>query len=1225
MENKNNTKPESIEERLKRIKNKNNIEQPQNINDDEISNEPEDQSSKSLDLNKLKNKVKMDNAPQLKNVKNLSKDIQKIKNEFAEATNTTINKEKFLGFIKQANEMSKNYEKQLQYYAMYSGKYNTKDLSICENIRKFCIAPDKRKVFESELNKLNLNTTNPDFKKLQKLYQDKIDNLFKENKNLNKIIEKMSNEVVMSFQNRIQELFDENTRLKTRNGELEEKLIKVKFIFADNERFFDEMNEKDAEIVELNKQQILSMNKYEKAMQEIKKLNKIIDVVNDNIAELENSNNKYLEEIKKLKNTLEEKENIIKEKSDKISEQEKQIKLLFDDNVQWEAKYNEKVKENENFKKWAMWDQDIVESFRKIEKLTEELNATKANLEKFTEENKIFKENNKKLNDELDITKKRLNEELDKNKKCEEKLKKDGEELTITKKKNEELEIRLKDYLETKKQNETYKKEIPAIKDEYETKIINDKNNFEIQIEKLKSEQENKINEIKSQNNLNINNLKDTHQQNINKLNDQIQTLKDEITILKEEISKRDKNIEDLNNQLDKKAEVLSNLKKSYDNLINKIKVSEEKLAQYEQNNKKHKSVFNDEDDTTNENSNKNNKSENNTKTNNENKKITTTFDQFSFTKEVLNDYLYCLYLLETGISIQSLVSDIIGNLSLYSNYAFKLSKLNKSHISNYPLHSIQNEFLEDVYFVSFDKYISKKFLFNKDEIYINGYLDKKILKVNYEDFDQGTINEICLELINKNIMTKLKIPKTLAQLSQLFNSKYNKKFDFEGAKLNDYLSKEIVPVVQKRILKYNKSIIDDMRTLVELSLHNLKDGKITIDGEEVYSFEKFFEQYNNYTNISERNLKIDIENGNCICGEAIDNLKHTLKYYYPQIIRLDNCFKNDNKDNNIYLGYINKILASINYYQINVTQLSFINNKLDKIFNKNILSCVKLIKTLVMLDLSNNGLNEENIKELFEFLKENKTIKILYLNNNNLTSSSGYYLADCFKKNISIEILHLSHNKITDSGFDSFLNILGNDNSTLKELDISYNELSLEDFKVLSNYLNLNPPLKSLDISGNNLENKSANLIGVTFKKLTNLEEIKLNNCSITDESAPQVLMYLNESIIKNLEIDSNKFGPMAPMLILKKIQVSNKLKYISFQKMEFQPYFVDMIIQAININNSIERVNLKNNKIKEEDLKKFVDAVSKLKNVKFLFSRDMVPSNASEIISGNRGIILQ
>ena len=1198
----------SIEERLNKIKNKKNQDEPQNINEEEIPIDEADQSSKSLDLNKLKIKVKMDNAPEQKEVKDLSKNIQKIKHDFAEASNTTINKEKFLNFIKQANEMSKNYEKQLQYYSMYSGKYNTKDLSIHQNEKKFCILADKRKVFESELNKMNMNVKNPDFKKLQKLYQDKIDNLFNENKNLNKIIEKMSNEVVMSFQNRIQDLFDENSLLKKRNGELEEKLIKVKFIFEDNNRFFGEMNEKDIEIVELNKQQIIYMNKFEKATKEIIDLTNIIKDSNDIISDLENKNNAKLKEIKNFEKTLNEKESIIKEKNDKISEQEKQIQILFNDNVQWEQKYNDKVKENENFKKWAMWDQDLVESFRKIEKLTEELNTNKINLDKFAEENKVFKEENKKLSEDLDITKK-----------SEEKLKKENYELNIIKQKHDELEIKLKDYLELKKQNEVYKKEIPAMKDEYETKIINDKNKFDNEIEKLKSEQENKISEIKTQNNININNIKDAHQQNINKLNDQIQNLKDEKTILRDEVNKRDKTIEDLNNQIDKKTEVLSNLKKSYDNLINKIKISEEKIAQYEQNNKKHKSVFNDEDDTNDSNTN-NNKNENDTNTNSENKKVTTTFDQFSFTKEVLNDYLYCLYLLETGISIQSLVSNIMGNLSLYSNYAFILSRLNNNNTSNNPLNSIQNEFLEDLYFVSFDKYISKKVLFNKDEIYIDGYLDKKILKANFEDFDQATINEICLELINKNIMTKFKTPKTLVQLSQLFNTKYSKKFDFEGGKLSDYLSKEVVPVVQKRILKYNKSIIDEMRTLVELSLHNLHDGKIIIDNEEVYSFEKFFEQYNNYTNISERNLKIDIENGICDNGQAVDNLKHTLKYYYPQIIRLDNCF-----GNNLKIGYIYKILAGINYYQINVTQLSFINNKIDKIFNKSFLSCIKLIKTLVMLDLSNNGLVEDNLKELFEYLKQNKTIKILYLNSNNLSSSCGYYLADCFKKNTTIEILHLSHNKINESGFDSFLNILGNDNSTLKELDLSYNELSIQDFQLLSNYLNLNPPLKSLDISGNNLQNKAANLVGVTFKKLTNLKEIKLNDCSINDETAPQILMYLNESNIQNLEIDSNKFGPMAPMLILKKIQVSNKLKYISFQKMEFQPYFVDMIIQAININTSIERVNLKQNKIKEEDLKKFGEAVAKLKNVKFLFSRDMVPSNAHEIIGGNRGIILQ
>ena len=170
--------------------------------------------------------------------------------------------------------MSNNYERQLQYYGMYSGKYNTKDLTICEVEKKFRIAADKRKVFEAELNKLDLsaNTKNSDFEKLKKLYHDKIDSLFKENQNLNKVIEKMSNQVVMSFQNRIQVLFDENTIFKKRNGELEEKLIKVKFIFTDNNRYSDELNQKDTEIIELNKQQILYMNKHEKITQEINDL-----------------------------------------------------------------------------------------------------------------------------------------------------------------------------------------------------------------------------------------------------------------------------------------------------------------------------------------------------------------------------------------------------------------------------------------------------------------------------------------------------------------------------------------------------------------------------------------------------------------------------------------------------------------------------------------------------------------------------------------------------------------------------------------------------------------------------------------------------------------------------------------------------------------------------------------------------------------------------------------
>ena len=1206
---------ESLEERLNRIKNKINKEQEKEENENENLEEGGELNNNPLDINKLKNKVKMDNAPELKEVKELDKNMQKIKNEFAEANNSNITKERFGNYINSANEMFKNYEKQLQYYSMYSGKYNVKDLTVCLctditalNERSFYILSDKKKVFENELNKMNLDENNPDLENVKKLYQDKIDLLFKENKNLNKVIEKMTNQVVANFQLKINDLFTENKKIKELNGELEEKVMKVKFIFDENSRHNDIMKEKEMEIIALNKQQIIYMNKYEKATQDIKKLKENIKNNRENILEKERKFNEKCIELKKMEDTLEERENTIKDKILKITEQDNQIKLLFNDNVLWEKKYNDKVKENENFKKWAMWDTDLVESFKKIEKLTEDLSDTKKNLENNIEENKRYKETNKKLKEEFDITKKNEN-----------KLKKENEELNIIKNKYIELEEKLKDYLDIKKQNEKYKKEIVEMKNEYETKITNDKNNFESDINKIKRENDTKLNEMKNQHNSNLNKIKDNYEKKIKMLNDEIQNLKDEIESQKENIEKKEKINEDLNTQLDKKTEILSNLRKSYDDLTEKIKIREEKLHKYEKNDKKNKSVFDEDDDKgTNENNDKNNVTE----------KITSTFDQFSFTKEVLNDYLYCLYLFETTISIQSLVNNIMGNLNLFSTYSFKTSKLNS--VSNYPLNSVQNEFLEDVYFVAFDKFISKKILFNKEKVIINGILDKQLLKANFDDFDPGTISEICLELINKNIITKLKSPKTLEQLSQLFNSKYTKKFDFEGEKLSDFLTKQVVPIVQKRISRYNKNIIDEMKTLVELSLHNLKDGKIIIDGEEVYNFEKFFEQYNYYKNVSERNIKIEMEKAIFNNSEGIDNIKHTLKYYYPQIIRMDKCFSNtlDNNNSSNYLaklGYMNKVLAAINYYQPKISQLSFINNKLDKIFNRTILSCIKLIKTLTMLDLSNNELNEENIKGLCEYLKQNDTIKILYLNYNNLSSACGYYMADTFKKNSTIEVLHLSHNKLNESGFDSFLNILGNDNTSLKDLDISYNEFKYLDFKSLSGYLNSNPPLKKLDISGNNLEPQAANIIGVTLKKLTNLEELKLNNCGIIDESVQQLFSFLNESSIQNLEIDSNKFETMGPMIALKKIQVCNKLKYLSYQNIPFQNYFVDMVIQTLKVNSSIEKINLKQNSIKEEELKKFVEAASELKNVKILISRDKVPSNAMEIVGGNKNIVFQ
>ena len=1211
--NNNKTSMDALTERLNRIK--------KNLEKKEENKEKKDPEinikSDQKDLILLKDKIVSENPPQLKEVKELDKNMQIIKKEFNEANDTNVSKEKFSSFINRANEMFKNYEKQLQYYSMYNGKYNTKDLTISSNNditsfneRNFSILSDKKKVFEKELNKLNINipkdnnNNSADIESIKKLYEEKIDTLFKENKNLNKVIEKMTNQVVMNFQMKINELSNENISLKKKNGELEGQIMKVKFIFRENNEFNEKLKEKEMEIIELNKQEIFYKNKNEKAIHDIKKLNERIQNNRDSILEKERKYNEKVIELKNLENILDEKEILIKEKISKISEQENQIKLLYDDNLLWEQKYNDMVKENENFKKFMSWSQDLVDSFKKIESLSEQLSDNKKEMEKILEENNKYKEINKELNEELNLTKRN-----------ESKLTKENSELKIIKNKYKEIEEKLKDYLETKKENESFKKQFPEMKANYEKQLADDKVIHEREMRKLTKENDNKINELKTAHDSNMEIIKETYETRINKLNEETQKLKDDINIQKESLDKKEKSLEELNSQLDKKTETLANLKKSYDDLSEKLKTKEEKLQFLEKNEKKNKSVFDEDGDGA-------------TGAENgdlylTNEKITSTFDQFSFTKEVLNDYLYCLYLFETTISINSLVNNIMGNLNLYSTYSFKTSKYNP--LSNYPLSSIQNEFLEDIYFVAFDKYISNKIIIQNDEI----TLDKKILKANFEDFDQGLISEICLELINKNIIKKLKSPKTLEQLAQLFNSKYTKKFDFEGQDLNDFLFKKVIPIVRKRISRYDKNVIDEMRTLVELSLHNIHDGKIIIDGEEVYNFEKFFEQYNNYNNFSERIIQFEIEKAIFDNSEAVDNIKHSLKYYSPQIIRMDKCFfeeKNENNVNeNISLGFMNKVLASINYYLPKVTQLTLTNNNLDKIFNSTILPCIKLIKSLNMLNLSNNNLNEENIKGLFAYLKQNESIKILYLDNNNIDSPCGYYMADSFKKNKTIEILNLSHNKLNESGFDAFLNILQNDNTGLKELNISYNELNSQNFKSLSKYFNSNPTLKILDLSGNKLGAQDANVIGVTFKKLANLEELKLNSCNISDESVSQLFNFLNESGIKHLEIDSNNLGMTGPMAVMKKIQVSTKLKYFSYQNMELQPYFIGMVIKALTDNPTIEKINLKENKLKDEELKQLSTGIANLKNKKIILSKNKISPYANDIINGNKNIILQ
>ena len=130
---------------------------------------------------------------------------------------------------------------------------------------------------------------------------------------------------------------------------------------------------------------------------------------------------------------------------------------------------------------------------------------------------------------------------------------------------------------------------------------------------------------------------------------------------------------------------------------------------------------------------------------------------------------------------------------------------------------------------------LKKEFDLIKDSLRLVRDKTEKIsrLKGDIENLDNH-INPL------NDFINRMKSPKNFEGLLPLFVTKYEKVFDFDD-KFSEFINREIVPIVTKRINAQTATLTEDITTLVELTLHNIKDGKVIINGREVYSFDKFY------------------------------------------------------------------------------------------------------------------------------------------------------------------------------------------------------------------------------------------------------------------------------------------------------------------------------------------------------------------------------------------------
>ena len=940
--------------------------------------------------------------------------------------------------------------------------------------------------------------------------------------------------------------------------------------------------------------EIKSNENYDEINNENNNIENIINYFNSEI--IKNLENKILDLNKIIKNKINrEKENIkkiinLQIENDSLKNELKIFKdqqlILNNNNI-----INENIINNEN-------NNILLESnlnsnnndLINIDKQIEELN--KMNLIKEDELNKIIEEGKIDSNSIID----KINEE--ENNKLNNKINEINNKLKI-------------------KENEINEKNIEL------NNKINEIDNLKKEIEKIKNENlilnEENINKINKKNSDEIIKIK-------NSLNEEINKLKNENDSQKKIILENQNNLNSLKIEYENK---IKNIKNENDSNINKILLEK-------------KQEFSNEISLKNSEINKINESLNEIKTKNFSysneiiqlkEKIENSSKEILFLKEnpdltksnifkeLLIDYFFCLYLYESGITIQNLTENVIDNLGNFLNFGFNNSQNN----CNFPINNPLYEFIEDIYFLSFDKLISKK-LFLSGMDFNDTKKDPNFFKINYEDFNEETMNEITYELLNKNTISRIKKPKKIENLINSFLKQYKKNFNLDN-NIENLIKNEIFTEVQNKINKYNKNILNDMKTFVDIALKHIKNGKIYNENIEIYSFEKYYNQYNHYKNLTERNLKIVLTD-DLSKDDTIDNILHSFKYYYPNIIKFHNCFnlfENDHGTNiSLILKTLNKFFAVLTSYQNNLNQLDIISNKFNNmVFNFKIIPSLKLLKNLENLDLSDNNLNDVDIKNLSEFLQNSK-LKILIMNNNKITSNGGYYLADALIKNETLEVLHLNHNKINDKGFSSIIYYLNN-SKKLIDLDISYNDLLKDDLIKLSEFLEKNPILKVLNLSGNQIDSISANFIGCSLAKNKNLLELKVNKCNLNEENIPQFINYINETNLNILQLDENLFGTMGPIIIMNKIKKCLNLKYLSLRYCKISPIFLKMIGENIKFHQNIEIIDLSFNNFESESFIKFCEDIKNNEKLIVKVSKNMLNEQIIEIVKNNKNIKME
>ena len=170
--------------------------------------------------------------------------------------------------------------------------------------------------------------------------------------------------------------------------------------------------------------------------------------------------------------------------------------------------------------------------------------------------------------------------------------------------------------------------------------------------------------------------------------------------------------------------------------------------------------------------------------------------------------------------------------------------------------------------------------------------------------------------------------------------------------------------------------------------------------------------------------------------------------------------------------------------------------------------------------------------------------------------------------------------------------NTLFSTDNNITSLTLSDNNLTENDFQIISDLLLNFPKIKKLNISNNKINQKGCIFLGTALNKSNTLEDINLSNCDITGETIVLLVNNKGSKIFKNVTLDNNNIEDLGLVMLSQFIKNSTNLNSISLKNVSGSDMGFTPIISTILLSKSpIKEIHIeKNNLISENIIKEII-----------------------------------